>query len=267
MKRVFKYIKNMFKVLIWPILFMIGQFLIQYIFVAVFNNKEQGNLSNSEFLAYIKTEEYINKLSNYINSKTLIIIFLTMIIFVPIFYKIYNKYKKENGFKLKNIFIPVTFGITISLIYNITLYNLNNVLHFTNIFELSELPIIVQLISSGICGPILEELIFRGIVYNKLKTFNKPMTAIILTSVIFGIIHNNIINAIYAFGVSFILIYLYEKYKTLKAPILMHIFLNSTIVLMLPLILKDYLVFNLYLLIVSILILLVLKMFIKEEKV
>ena len=242
MKRVFKYIKNIFKVLIWPILFMIGQFLIQYIFVAVFNNKEQGNLSNSEFLKYIKTEEYINKLNNYINSKALIIIFLTMI-----------------------IFIPITFGITISLIYNITLYNLNNVLHFTNIFELSKLPIIVQLISSGICGPILEELIFRGIVYNKLKTFNKPMTAIILTSVIFGLIHTNIINGIYAFGVSFILIYLYENYKTIKAPILMHIFLNSTIVLMLPLILKDYLVFNLYLLIVSILVLIVLKCYIKNN--
>ena len=41
MKKVFKYIKNIFNVLIWPILFMIGQFLIQYIFVAIFNNKEQ----------------------------------------------------------------------------------------------------------------------------------------------------------------------------------------------------------------------------------
>ena len=265
MKNSLKYLKNILKVLIYPIIFTIGQFLLQYIFVAIFNNKEQGNLSNSEFLKYIKTEEYMEKLNNYINSKTLIIIFLTMIIFIPILYKVYKKYKKENNFKIKNIFIPIIFGISISLIYNITLYNVNNIIHFTNIFELSKLPIIVQLISSGICGPILEELIFRGIVYNKLKTFNKPMTAIIFTSVIFGIIHNNIINAIYAFGVSFILIYLYEKYKTLKAPILMHIFLNSTIILLLPLILKGYLVFNLYLLIVSILVLIVLRCYIKNN--
>jgi len=265
MKKICKYIKNIFKVLIWPILFLIGQFLIQYIFIASFNNKEQGNLSNNEFLNYIKTEEYIEKLNNYINSKTLIIIFLSMIIFLPIFYKIYNKYKKENNLKFKNIFIPITFGISISLIYNITLYNLNNVLTFTNIFELSKLPIIVQLISSGICGPILEEFIFRGIVYNKLKTFNKPMTAIILTSLIFGLIHNNVINGIYAFGVSFILIYLYEKYKTIKAPIIMHISLNSTIILLLPLILKNYLAFNMYLLVVSILALLILKCYIKNN--
>lgn len=265
MKKVFGYIKNIFKVLIWPILFMIGQFLIQYIFISIFNNKEQGNLSNSEFLEYIKTEEYVQKLTNYINSKALIIIFFIMIIFIPIFYKIYKKYKKENNFKLKNIFIPIAFGISISLIYNITLYNINNIFSFTNIFEINKLPIIVQLITSGICGPILEELVFRGVVYNKLKEFNKPMTAIILTSLIFGLIHNNIINAVYAFGVSFILIYLYEKYKTIKAPIIMHIFLNSTIILLLPFIIKNYLVFNLYLLIVSIFVLIILRYYIKND--
>ena len=265
MKNSLKYINNVFKVLIWPIIFMVGQFFIQYIFVASFNSKERGTLTETEFLKHIKTEEYINKLNNYINSKTLIIILITMIIFIPIFYNVYKKYRSKNTFKVNNIFIPIVLGITISIIYNITLYNLNNVFKFTNIFTLSKLPTIVQIISSGMCGPILEELIFRGIVYNKLKTFNKKMTAIILTSVIFGFIHSNIINGIYGFGVSFILIYLYEKYKTLKAPILMHIFLNTTIILILPLILKNYLVFNLYLLIVSIIVLLVIRGYIKKD--
>lgn len=264
MKNSLKYIKNIFKVLIWPIIFMVGQFFIQYIFVALFNSKERGTLTEKEFLEYIKTEEYITKLNNYINSKTLLIIFITMIIFIPIFYKVYKKYKRENNFKIKNIFIPVVLGITISLIYNISLYNLNNVVHFTNMFELSKLSIIVQIISSGICGPILEEFIFRGIVYNKLKTFNKKMTAIILTSIIFSIVHSNVINGIYAFGVSFILIYLYEKYKTLKAPIIMHMFLNTTIILMLPLIIKNYITFNLYLLIISIMVLVIINKYIKK---
>ncbi|MBR4073578.1 MAG: CPBP family intramembrane metalloprotease, partial [Clostridia bacterium] len=75
--------------------------------------------------------------------------------------------------KLNNIFIPIVFGICISLIYNIIVYSLNIKFNFTNIYELSKLPIIVQIISSGICGPILEEFLFRGLVYNKLKTFNK----------------------------------------------------------------------------------------------
>ena len=41
-KNSLKYIKNILKTLIWPILFVIGQILIEYIFVAIFNSKEKG---------------------------------------------------------------------------------------------------------------------------------------------------------------------------------------------------------------------------------
>ena len=256
------YIKNILKTLIWPIIFVIGQFLIQYIFISIFNFKEQGSLTNSEFLKYIKTEEYINKLNEYINSNALFIVLITFIIFMPIFYNMFKKYKVKNNFKFNDIFIPILFGITISLIYNITLYNLNNVIYFTDIFKQSELPILVEIISSCICGPILEEILFRGIVYNKLKTFNKRMTAIIMCSIIFGIFHTNIIEMVYAFGLSFMFIYLYEKYKTLKAPILMHIALNTTIVLTMSVIVKNYVILNFGILIVSLIVLLILKKFI-----
>ena len=259
MKNSFKYLKKFLKVLIWPIIFMIGSFFIEYIFVAIFNNKEKGSLTNSEFLNYIKTIEYQNKLNNYINSKALIIALITAIIFIPIFYKLFKKYKEENSFKFKDIILPIALGITISLVFNITMFNLNSLIRFTNNYELSNIPIIIEIICSGIIGPILEELLFRGIVYNKLKEFNKPMTSIILTSIIFGIIHTNLLNAIYAFGVSFILIYLYEKYKSLKAPIIMHMSLNITIILMLKLIMYNFIPFNLYLLIISIIVLLIIK--------
>ena len=92
-----EYIKNILKTLIWPIIFVIGQFLIQYIFVAIFNFKEQGSLTNSEFLKYIKTEEYINKLNEYINSNALFIVLITFIIFMPIFYNMFKKYKAKNN--------------------------------------------------------------------------------------------------------------------------------------------------------------------------
>ena len=169
MKNSFKYLKKLLKVLIWPIIFMIGTFFIEYIFVSIFNSKEKGSLTNREFLEYIKTIEYKSKLTNYINSKALIITFITVIIFVPIFYKLFKKYKRENNFSFKDIILPITLGITISLIYNITVFNLNNLFHFTNNYEISSIPLIVEIFCSGIIGPILEEILFRGIVYNKLK--------------------------------------------------------------------------------------------------
>lgn len=266
MKNSLKYIKNLFKVLIWPIIFMIGEFIIQYVFVAIFNSNEKGIMNNNEFLEYIKTIEYQDKLNNYINSKTILIIIITMLIFIPILYKVFKKYRKENNFKFKNIFIPILLGISISLIYNIILFYLNSAFNFTNKFEITSLPILVQIISSGICGPILEELLFRGIVYNKLKEFNKPIVSIILCSLMFSFMHSNIIDAIYAFIVSFVLIHLYDKYKTLKAPICMHIALNITIILMLNIIIKNYLVFNIYLVLVSLIVLIFIKYMYKLKK-
>ena len=106
LKNSLKYIKNIFKVLIWPILFSLGTFIINYIFVAIFNSKEKGTMSNSEFIEYINTLEYQEKLNEFINSKSLLIILITVIIFLPILFRVFKKYRTKNNFKLKNIFIP-----------------------------------------------------------------------------------------------------------------------------------------------------------------
>lgn len=255
MKNKFKYFKKLLKVLIWPIVLAIGSYFINFIFICIFNTKEKGTMENNEFIKYMDSLDYQDKLSNYISNKSLIIVLIMLMIFLPIFFKLIKKYRKENTFKIKNIFLPVILGIVISLIYNIFLFSLNNKFHFTKSFELSSIPILIQIISSGIIGPILEELLFRGIVYNKLKEFNKLKIAIILCSIIFSLMHSNIIDMIYAFCVSFMLIHLYEKYKTLKAPILMHMSLNITIILLFSSIIKGYILFNLYLFIVCIAIL------------
>ncbi len=255
-------INKIFKILIWPIIFIIGQISIELIFASRFDSSIKGTMSNEEFLNYIKTDAYREGLSNYINDKIVIITLIIALIFIPIFYYVYKKYKTSN--KLKNLFIPILLGITISLIYNITMFNLSNALNMYE-YDLSTVPLIYQVLCSGILGPILEELLFRGIVYNKLKEITTSMKAIVLCSVFFGMIHFNIINAIYAFGISFMLIYLYEKYKTLKAPIIMHMVLNTTTILFVPFIVKSYIPFNSYLVVVSILALLIFRVKIKED--
>jgi len=99
-------------------------------------------------------------------------------------------------------------------------------------------------------------LVFRGIVYNKLKSFNKPITSIIITSIIFSIMHTSLLNIPYAFILSLVLIYIYEKNKTLKAPILLHISANTIIILLMPIILNNILILNYSILFISIIVLL-----------
>ena len=238
---------------------MIGSFIVRYIFVAIFNSNERGIMKENEFLKFIKTTNYQNRLNNYINSKALLITLITFAVLFPIFYLIYKKYKQKSKFKAKDLYIPIVFGISISLIYNITFYNLNSIIHITNNFDGTSVPLYIQIICTGLIGPILEEIVFRGIVYNKFKEFNPTMRSIILTSVIFGLIHFNLLNSLYAFGVSFMFIYLYEKYKTLKAPIIMHMTLNITTILMLDIIKINNMLLNITIVVISTIILLILR--------
>ncbi len=84
----------------------------------------------------------------------------------------------------------------------------------------------VQLLAAAIVAPIIEELIFRGIIFNRMKNvFMYPM-AIIFSSFIFGVYHGNFVQAPYAFIIGIIACLLYDRYRNITAPILFHMSAN-----------------------------------------
>lgn len=242
-----KYIKNIFKVLKWPITFIIGQFLIQFIFVLFFNFKTS--------FKFVNTTSYEIELSKYLDNYNFLIALISFIIFFLIFQKNYQKFKNNymNKINISGIIILVLFGVSISIIYNLIVYYLNLSYNFTTLYDVSSTNLLIQIICSGILGPILEEYLFRGIVYNNLKTFNKTKTSIIITTIIFSIVHTNIINSIYAFLIGFIFIYAYEKYKNINACIIIHMAANTSIIFMLYIIIKNILWLNIIIFIISLL--------------
>ena len=84
-----------------------------------------------------------------------------------------------------------------------------------------------MVIAVAIVGPILEELLFRGVVYNRIKDMFNPVVAIISSAIIFGIFHMNWVQGIYASTLGILLAYLYYKYKTIYASIIMHMTCNT----------------------------------------
>lgn len=268
MKNTLNYIKNIFKVLIWPIIFIIGQFLLVIIFGVIFNATKfndiklaNESLENDEltiiFNEYTKTEEYQTDLQNYISDNALIITVITFIIFGFICYKIYRKQKNDYNNKLdvKSILILLVLGIVLNLSFNLIIGSLNNLFSFTNNYDAINIDIFTYIICTGILGPILEELLFRGIVFNGLKKFNKQMKSILLASFIFAFFHSNPIQMLYAFCLSFILLYVYEKYRTIKAPILVHVASNIMNIFTCMLIINNNLVLNFIIMIMSFIIL------------
>ena len=85
----------------------------------------------------------------------------------------------------------------------------------------------LQIITTCIGAPLAEELLFRGLIHRRLRKVLNVVPAMIISSLLFGIIHGNIIQAIYATLIGLICAFVYEKFKNLWAPIILHAAANS----------------------------------------
>ncbi|MGL5823002.1 MAG: lysostaphin resistance A-like protein, partial [Sarcina sp.] len=89
------------------------------------------------------------------------------------------------------------------------------------------------ILQSFIYAPLIEELMYRGIILNSLIKKYPEKIALILTSLLFGIMHFNFYQTINAFLVGLMIGYLYIKTKSLYLCITIHFF-NNFIALYLP---------------------------------
>lgn len=81
-------------------------------------------------------------------------------------------------------------------------------------------------ISVVIMAPLVEELTFRGFMYTRLKQGMAKWIAILLTSLVFGIVHGTMIWAIYTFVFSLCLLFIFERTNSLWGCILYHMAFN-----------------------------------------
>lgn len=77
-------------------------------------------------------------------------------------------------------------------------------------------------------APVTEELIFRGVMMNSLMPSIPFIYANILQAAFFGLYHLNVIQSIYAFATGMALGYVYYKYRSILASILLHMFINAS---------------------------------------
>ncbi|NRG44584.1 CPBP family intramembrane metalloprotease [Bacillus sp. CRN 9] len=98
------------------------------------------------------------------------------------------------------------------------------------IISLIETSAIVILVVS-IIGPILEEIIFRKIIFGSLhKRLNFFLSALI-SSLIFSLAHGEIEHLILYAAMGFTFAFLYVKTKRILVPIFAHVVMNTTVVI------------------------------------
>ena len=94
------------------------------------------------------------------------------------------------------------------------------------------LPLWAGIILYGIISPIAEEIVFRGLVYNRLyRQFGITM-AILGSAILFGVYHGNLVQALYGFILGIIMAILYERYGSFVVPVLLHSAANICVYVM-----------------------------------
>lgn len=75
-------------------------------------------------------------------------------------------------------------------------------------------------------APVSEELVYRGLVYRRIRDYLGVNAAIVMSALIFGLVHGNVVQFIFAFLIGLALAAVYERYRTIWAPIAAHMAVN-----------------------------------------
>jgi len=92
--------------------------------------------------------------------------------------------------------------------------------------------LLVELIGIGLIVPVAEELVFRVLTMGRMKEQMGANMAIVLSALLFAVSHGNILQGIFAFFIGLLLGYVYHRFQSMLAPILLHCAVNVTSVLM-----------------------------------
>lgn len=134
----------------------------------------------------------------------------------------------------KRYFLPITlFGITANFAISIIM----EVIPFPESwFSLYE-EIIDATLEGGfietfllvvIFAPIVEEILCRSLIYGRLKQGMPSIIAAIISSIIFGVLHGNPIQAIYTMLIGLMFVVVFERAKSLWVCIYLHLVFNLT---------------------------------------
>lgn len=223
---------NIVKLILAPIVyFVLSQGItIIYTFYVSFklgleSNGQMGSLT-----------DFQNNIMNMVMDKTMLLTLIGAAIAIPIMYFVFYD-KKEGSCEKKSSYVWVALlGIGACVVLNVII-SISGLPNLSKTYqELSELIYTgnfwLELVTAGMIVPIAEELIFRGIMFKRLKAVAGIAWAVTISSVVFGIMHGNLVQFTYAAVLGAVLCLVYVRCKNILAPILLHMSANTISVLL-----------------------------------
>lgn len=89
----------------------------------------------------------------------------------------------------------------------------------------------VVIIVTSVVGPILEEIVFRKIIFGTLYKRLNFFLAALISSIIFAVAHNDLEHTLLYTAMGLVFAFLYVKTKRIIVPIISHVAMNTIVVL------------------------------------
>ncbi|WP_422678940.1 lysostaphin resistance A-like protein, partial [Clostridium tarantellae] len=73
-----------------------------------------------------------------------------------------------------------------------------------------------------ILAPFVEEILFRGIIFKRLRQSINIYIAIIIQAILFALLHPGLLHSILTMIFGILLAFIYDKFKNIIMPIMLH---------------------------------------------
>lgn len=177
---------------------------------------------------------------------TMTILLLSILLAIPFFAWLYSRdvqKKKQAGFNQD--WFPVTEGMLLWTMVGCAALALfcNGLISLLPLSQWSEGyeevsetlysgNVWIRIAAVAFFGPAVEELVMRGLLYQRLRNMMRPAAAILWSSLAFGIFHGNIVQGVYAFLVGLFFAWLMERSQRILVPMVGHMAANLFVLLL-----------------------------------
>ncbi len=172
-----------------------------------------------------------------------------MVVLLPgILLILFSKEKLTAFLHFRRIKVGTFFGIALFTICTtpvITLLNLltqffveNTATSMMSDYGIAQMPFLLIWFTVGLFAPFCEEMACRGVYYRGYRKSGSAFGAMILSALLFGLVHMNLNQAVYAFAMGILAVLLVEATGSIWSSVLYHAFINSSQVAIMYLALK-----------------------------
>ncbi|KGK85459.1 CAAX protease [Desulfosporosinus sp. HMP52] len=115
----------------------------------------------------------------------------------------------------------------VNICYAIALFNYGFTPPETDVYskllgDVTGYTLILNLLLAGILAPLVEETLFRGVIFGSLQAYFGKWTAAVISATIFSALHFQAYGFFPRFVLGMVLVYLYDRYKSLYPSVGLH---------------------------------------------